>query len=617
MRSFGFGFAFARRAKLQSAARVDFSRFDDRRARMTRSPKRSRRCRAMSLMTAFAAIFAFAALGADSRATPRLERADEQSTGAAPRGDVIAIGANEFELWKFLNADDGVETAMVEFYMPWCGHCQQFAPQYALAASAVKGKMKSYAVDCVANGATCGAFALTGYPSVLLGTKREFGEAAKTLKKFSGAHRAGDVVKWIDKELGSTFSRDGLGAEVLKELGREEQRLMIASATTTSVASATYERADLADLERATIEIYAQMTSEAVFSSTLEAREAFVNFWTLAAAAHPVEQCHRGLTNALNALETSWPRVGAASTREIRIALTSDVRVCGKARGEDSMIVPRWSECAGSVEGSRGYTCGVWTLLHALAARTPTSPGITNASFIRALQGWVRHFFPCDECRKHFLSLLSNPETSFDEYIDRADGASMWLWKAHNLVNARLATEYRRDGAKIGNASGVGVAVGAHDPKFPKVQFPTKSSCPRCYVRAETGGEEVWDEIRVSEFLQEYYLANGARREMDLKASTQTVTHLVPMAADSSLRPRGVDDATATSRETFQQRREGMSVYDVFFMSTRFFLMFALILFMCVKAGVLSASQGAAKKSPSRFSPSASAARDVGNFKNA
>lgn len=66
--------------------------------------------------------------------------------------------------------------------------------------------------------------------------------------------------------------------------------------------------------------------------------------------------------------------------------------------------------------------------------------------------------------------------------------AILWLWAAHNEVNQRLA----------GDAT--------EDPKFPKIQFPSVSSCPQCYKQPESHStanlEEKWNKTYVLQFLK-------------------------------------------------------------------------------------------------------------------
>ncbi|XP_053265409.1 dnaJ homolog subfamily C member 10 isoform X2 [Podarcis raffonei] len=64
---------------------------------------------------------------------------------------------------KVLN---GKEHWVVDFYAPWCGPCQNFAPEFEILAKAVKGKVKAGKVDCQAYAQTCQSAGIRAYPTV-------------------------------------------------------------------------------------------------------------------------------------------------------------------------------------------------------------------------------------------------------------------------------------------------------------------------------------------------------------------------------------------------------------------------------------------------------------------
>uniref|UniRef100_A0A8C0Z4J5 DnaJ homolog subfamily C member 10 n=2 Tax=Canis lupus familiaris TaxID=9615 RepID=A0A8C0Z4J5_CANLF len=55
---------------------------------------------------------------------------------------------------------------VVDFYAPWCGPCQNFAPEFELLARMIKGKVKAGKVDCQAYGQTCQKAGIRAYPTV-------------------------------------------------------------------------------------------------------------------------------------------------------------------------------------------------------------------------------------------------------------------------------------------------------------------------------------------------------------------------------------------------------------------------------------------------------------------
>lgn len=61
--------------------------------------------------------------------------------------DVIELTDENFDK-TVLNSED---MWLVEFYAPWCGHCKNLAPEWAAAATELKGKVKLGALDATVN----------------------------------------------------------------------------------------------------------------------------------------------------------------------------------------------------------------------------------------------------------------------------------------------------------------------------------------------------------------------------------------------------------------------------------------------------------------------------------
>lgn len=61
-----------------------------------------------------------------------------------------------------------IRTQIVEFYAPWCGHCQNLKPAYEKAATSLKGLAKVAAVNCdeETNKPLCGSLGVQGFPTL-------------------------------------------------------------------------------------------------------------------------------------------------------------------------------------------------------------------------------------------------------------------------------------------------------------------------------------------------------------------------------------------------------------------------------------------------------------------
>ena len=440
---------------------------------------------------------------------------------------------------------DDAEFAAIEFFAPWCPHCQNFGPTWeTVAAYFNKGegnggvrpspRVTVFSVDCVAERDMCHEFHIRGYPTVFFGTLAQFKaerekENAGALSKLS-ARSAKDVLDAVGKETGGSYAlRSGNHtAEARAKQSRAKAAAKAAAAKgeardDAKNKGASVRRADLLDVAVATARAYHEMTSPALLRP--ETRPAFLGFMDLLASAHPLRVCADGARAIVDAFDELWPEEdGDMAGVRARLA---EARVCGdglerllrpfsrrkdardeiRAVDQDPDADPDaavrdtpWRSCAGSVEGTRGYTCGLWTLFHALAARAPGDSG--GAAWLEKTTVWIEHFFPCDDCRSHFLAMAAEVPSGG---VVTARDAQLWAWKAHNRVNARLAAREAR-----------GEGAGSGDPAFPKTQWPDAATCEACrapITGAGARGEVVrWDEEAVVAFLTVYFHGVGAPR---------------------------------------------------------------------------------------------------------
>ncbi|KAJ7980990.1 Protein disulfide-isomerase [Quillaja saponaria] len=85
---------------------------------------------------------------------------------------------------------------MVEFYAPWCGHCQALAPEYAAAATELKGENVVLAkVDATEENELSQQYEVEGFPTVHF-----FIDGVH--KPYTGQRTKDAIVTWIKKKIG-------------------------------------------------------------------------------------------------------------------------------------------------------------------------------------------------------------------------------------------------------------------------------------------------------------------------------------------------------------------------------------------------------------------------------
>lgn len=110
--------------------------------------------------------------------------------GGGSKGDVIELTDANFDQ-LVLNSDD---VWLVEFFAPWCGHCKSLEPEWAKAASELRGKVKLGALDATVNQAKAQEYGVQGYPTIkfFAGGKK----SASSAEDYQGGRTASDIVQF-------------------------------------------------------------------------------------------------------------------------------------------------------------------------------------------------------------------------------------------------------------------------------------------------------------------------------------------------------------------------------------------------------------------------------------
>uniref|UniRef100_A0A1B6F3M5 protein disulfide-isomerase n=1 Tax=Cuerna arida TaxID=1464854 RepID=A0A1B6F3M5_9HEMI len=82
------------------------------------------------------------------------------------------------------------EMWLVEFFAPWCGHCQQLKPQWEEAAKNLRGVIKMGALDATVHSRKAQEYFIRGYPTIKLFNNGR-------VEEYSGGRSAADITNWV------------------------------------------------------------------------------------------------------------------------------------------------------------------------------------------------------------------------------------------------------------------------------------------------------------------------------------------------------------------------------------------------------------------------------------
>lgn len=148
------------------------------------------------------------------------------SGGSGSKEDVVELTDSNFEDLVYNSKDQW----LVEFFAPWCGHCKNLAPEYASAATELKGKFKLGALDATVHTVTAGKFGVRGYP-----TLKYFPAGSSSpsdAEEYDGGRTSSDIVRWcsdkVEENLPPPEIKEIVDDSVIREACDEHQICVVA-----------------------------------------------------------------------------------------------------------------------------------------------------------------------------------------------------------------------------------------------------------------------------------------------------------------------------------------------------------------------------------------------------
>jgi len=448
----------------------------------------------------------------------------------------------EAPAFRSLLQSSPAQYVLVNFYMPWCPHCQHFAPDFERVALAIRNAQGNSSngiltatMDCVRYASACTAWGIESFPSTLWGRRSDWlarseGRApSENLSQIDVNPRTAEAVaQWIQDASGVGLNVAATSRADIAQLLQEKRATLMATALPGAAALKPGPRAaagaDVWDSQMALALMLHNVFASTAFEAGKEdgPKKALLDFVALLArrfpepsrAAPPGSRCRGSLAALDQQLRSNWTNLAQNLSKLQPWVPRTDLVVITPESLEDSwrLCGIDWNQyrhgfsgCRGSWPGKRGYTCGLWNMFHMLAARAGDE---TAFSELQTVRDTVAHYFQCADCRDHFLAM---PLAQEDITSRRA--SQLWWWRTHNAVNerVRLLEEQSADG----------------DPAYPKAQWPSAELCPDCRLPAGEAGAaggarapslqeslaaQGWAADRVGAFLDSYYggAAGGA-----------------------------------------------------------------------------------------------------------
>ncbi|KAG6618530.1 protein disulfide-isomerase domain [Phytophthora cinnamomi] len=349
--------------------------------------------------------------------------------------------------------NDSQTVWLVDFYSPWCPHCRQFAPQWEEVANvyADVATVQLGAVDCTEQNEICDREDVHSYPGVKM-----YHVTDEAIVMPHARHvYARQVARWLEEMLKENNMQSGIDIDKVytknplrEDLKKKEFKFGDPVEPPHDDRSAEIQLNRLKDAAATTLLTF----EDGFFMGTTvlagERYDAAVTWVRALASAFPMKENRAAFALLVDEIKQQerWKQAEWMETLQ-------KWKVTANGMSNPQNLFASKDELALCTT----YTCGLWTLFHSLTVSDVKSGSQWKPSEIMAaIRLVVKHFFGCEECKRHFLK--ANPEIIIDKLALRDDdgphAVTSWIWTMHNTVNKVLG----------------------------KPMWPTRLSCPNCYT---------------------------------------------------------------------------------------------------------------------------------------
>ena len=406
----------------------------------------------------------------------------------------------------FLTGENGPR--LVQFYSPWCGHCQSFKSKYIALYKEVNRRLVDeqievnfYAVSCSVHHWVCMQNNIKGFPTIL--AFKENSVDPVQLKEVTADNIAVAVGVDIKSSLRDAM-QNGIDSDIEGEEDSEEEdfrTIDILGATLDGMSrtrEAVYRDAALSFTYALKTEIFANRDGSGVLDTNQ--RDAFAEWIDLLYWSLPPTWILHTLINDIRVNLDSV--LVSENTMQLMVQKHDDV-VNG--------MHTTWSEqCSKGVEGA-GYLCGMWSLFHIISigvmerhrAVLGARDQIRTENVALTLRNYIEHFVSCEECRHYFVEMfdscgfnhcrrLKQPQKlpapeSWQEF-------SLWLWEVHNHINVKLVEAKLKASNMVASSDELNAAL-----------WPSSEQCPQCKIGNK------WDTTAVIAHLKKEFWPKGVQ----------------------------------------------------------------------------------------------------------